>query len=119
MKEYSIDKYQFDVHQHPEYLGTEVVASSTYAGKPVNGKAICHVGDEYNEEIGFQLAAARCAEKVARKRMARANKMYDEALREMTKAKKRLDDMLIYQIDSRRALNKAEMNVKNILKDLK
>ena len=119
MKEYSIDKYQFDVHQHPEYLGTEVVASSTYAGKPVSGKAICHVGDEYDEEVGFQLAAARCAEKVAKKRMARANKMYAEALCEMNKAKRRLDDMLIYQIDSCRALNKAEIKVKEILRKVK
>ena len=115
MKDYPIDKYNFDIHQHPEYLGTEIVATSTYAGKVVSGKAICHVGDNYNEQMGKELAAARCAQKISKRRLARAEKMYAEAVKSFEAALHHLDDMLIYRIDSQRAYNKAEMKVKSIL----
>ena len=50
MKNYPIEKYEFEIRQHPEYLGVETIAKSTYAGKEVFGKAICRADDSYNEE---------------------------------------------------------------------
>ena len=67
---YPVEKYRIVVHQHPRYHTTEIIAMSTYAGEVVKGKAICQIGDNYDEQAGTELAVARCAEKIARKRKA-------------------------------------------------
>ena len=67
---YPIEKYKIVVHQNKKYGSTEILAYSTYAGKVVHGKAICHANDNYDERKGIKLAVARCAEKIARKRQA-------------------------------------------------
>ena len=56
----------------------KVIAISTYAGRTVRGVAKCHPNDTFDEEYGKQLAAARCNEKIARKRYARACNKYNE-----------------------------------------
>ena len=68
MKDY---KYKFVV------TGNKVIAISSYAGKTVKGIAKCHPNDEFNEEIGKNLAAARCNRKIAEKRYKRAKMQYD------------------------------------------
>ena len=76
---YPIEKYTIITHQHPDYAGVETIAFSTYAGKPVYGKAICRVEDTYDEQFGRDVAVARCAAKIAKKRLKRASKMCREA----------------------------------------
>ena len=49
--------------------GNKVIAVSTYAGKTVRGIAICSPEDKFDIEFGKKLAAARCNEKVAEKRL--------------------------------------------------
>ena len=56
---YPIEKYRIVVHQHPTYHTTEIIAMSTYAGEVVKGKAICQLGDNYDEQAGIELAVAR------------------------------------------------------------
>ena len=118
MKNYPIEKYEFEIRQHPEYLGVETIAKSTYAGKEVFGKAICRADDSYNEEVGMRLAAARCAAKIARKRLKRADKMSLEATQKSIEAKRHLDNMNHYYEDSRQAFIEAEVSVDNIIKEL-
>lgn len=100
MKHFPIDKYEIEIRQHPEHLGVETIARSTYAGKPVFGKAICHVNDEYDEEFGIKLACARCAAKIAKRRMARADRKTAEAMAAYYKAYEELGKMRRYQTDS-------------------
>ena len=100
MARYPKEKYTIITHQHKDYLGTETIAFSTYAGKPVYGKAICRAEDTYNEETGIKLAVARCAHKIALKRRARATKLLQKAHRQLSLASKYFNDMTHYFDDA-------------------
>ena len=97
---YPIEKYNIGVHQHKDYGTTEISAFSTSAGKVVKGNAICHINDTYDEEKGKKLAIARCAEKIARKRKARAARLLKKAQTQMAMAQKYVDDMTSYYNDA-------------------
>ena len=97
---YPIEKYQIIKHQHKDYLGVEIIAKSTYAGQVVKGKAICHDGDTYNEENGIKLAVARCAEKIARKRKARAARLLKFSKEQLVEAQRYVDKMTHYYEDA-------------------
>lgn len=112
---YPKEKYQIVIHQHPEYLTTEVIAISSYAGKPVKGKAICHSNDEYDEQKGIDLAIARCAEKIAIKRYKRACKKAEEATRQLDEADMFFSSMLKYKFNAADELTQAEDEVERLL----
>ena len=115
MARYPVEKYNIVVHQHPTYHTTEIIAFSTYAGKVVKGNAICQVGDNYNEEAGKKLAIARCAEKIARKRQARAARLLEKALTQLAMAQKYVADMTAYHTDAVAELAEAQTEVADIL----
>ena len=115
MAKYPIEKYNIVVHQHKDYGTVETIAWSTYAGKVVRGKAICHTEDTYDEQKGVKLAVARCAERIARKRQARAEKLLAKAQRQMQVAQKYLIDMTNYADDARLEVAEAKVEVANIL----
>lgn len=48
---------------------SKVIATASYKGEMVRAIAKCAPSDEFNYEIGKQLAQLRCEEKVARKRL--------------------------------------------------
>lgn len=100
MSRYPKEKYTVITHQHKDYNGVETIAFSTYAGKPVYGKAICRVEDTYNEKVGEELAIARCAHKIALKRRARAAKLLQKARHQLSLAQKYCDDMTHYFDDA-------------------
>lgn len=97
---YPIEKYNIVVHQHKDYGSTEIIAFSTYAGKVVKGNAICHTDDNYDEAKGIKLAVARCAEKIARKRKARAARLLKKAQAQLAMAQKYVNDMTHYYEDA-------------------
>ena len=112
---YPIEKYRIIVHQHPVYNGTEIIAMSTYAGNDVKGKAICQIGDTYDEKAGVELAVARCAEKIARKRKARAARLLKKANEQLTMAQKYVDDMTKYHADACVEVEETKANINTIL----
>lgn len=62
------------------YHDTDVIATTTYCGKPVRAIAKCNPEDEYDRQFGEDLALARLNLKVAKKRRARSyEKMYAAA----------------------------------------
>ena len=72
------------------------IAVSSYAGKTVKGIAKLNPNDEYNEDFGKKLAAARCALKIAKKRKRvaveyekKAEEIVKWANERLTKAKER------------------------------
>lgn len=111
MKDYS-NKYNYYIH------GNEVIAVSTYAGKTVRGKAKCDPTDEFSNETGKKLAAARCNERVASKRRARATKKVKEAREQLAYAQQYLAKMTDYYNDSVDAEKAAQAAVRDILTDL-
>ena len=59
----------------------KVIAISTFAGKTVKGIAKCDPSDEFSMNIGEELAAARCNNKIAAKRVRCAQRKLDEAVK--------------------------------------
>lgn len=87
--------------------GNEVIAVSTFAGKKVRGVAKCDPKDEFNLESGKELAAARCNQKVAMKRLKRANQKYLEAAKALEEATAHFEHMRAYYMDAVDALDEA------------
>ena len=61
-----------------------VVAVASYAGRTVRGVAKCSDQDEFNLETGKKLAAARCAMKIAKKRVKYARREREHWLKMMS-----------------------------------
>lgn len=114
---YPVEKYTIIVHQHPEYCGVETIAFSTYAGKVVYGKAICRGGDEYDETYGRDLAVARCAAKIAKKRAARAERLLRDAERQSIAAKRHVDKMKRYALDATTEVAETSAEVEKLLNE--
>lgn len=70
------DRYRFVVTPN------KVIALTSYAGKTVKGIAKCHPNDEFNEEIGKKIAAVRCNQKIAMKKLERSNQNLKRILKE-------------------------------------
>lgn len=114
MKEYPIEKYRFF-----KTSANTVIAETTYAGRKVKATAKLSPSDEFDIEIGKQLAAARCNQKVAVKRQKRATRKLAEAKRNYEFAKAEYERMQNYYSDSVEDMEYAGKKVKNILADVK
>lgn len=110
MKTLNMTKYNFYTDGK-----TKVVAVSTYAGKVVRGVAKCDVNDTFSLEKGKELAAARCNEKIAKKRLARAQNANMEILVEYARLMKKFQKVVNYKDDSQVAVTEAEKLVASIL----
>lgn len=82
---FSMDRYQFEVSDN------KVIATSMHAGKPVSGVAKCDPDDEFILDAGKKLAAARCNEKVYKKRMKQARKKLKNAIAAQQEYKNRIN----------------------------
>jgi len=98
---YPIEKYKIIVHDH------EVIAISTYAGKTVRGVAKADPRDEFDVEVGKELAIARCAAKIAIKRQNRAKKCLATAQKRLEEAQAWVKKMSDYTSDSMVEASKA------------
>ena len=106
---YSMDKYRFYRSDNKVY------AVSTYAGKSVRGVAKCDPVDTFSIEDGQMLAAARCNEKVAEKRVKRAEKKVKEAYDDFRVALRHLERMTKYCEDAEADLVDAQNYVNDVL----
>ena len=112
-------EYKYKYHTYTDEKNRIVtVAISTYEGKTVKGYAKCHVNDTYDENIGRELAAARCNEKIAKKRAKRAEKKLNEALNDALKAKAYVTRMFDYLEDAKIAADEAKYLVKQLYEKL-
>ena len=111
---YSLDKYKYVVHTNKNG-DKEIIARSTYGGKTVKGKAICHPNDAYDEAKGKKLAALRCNLRIANKRRERAAEQYSEAVRAYEAAYKRVKDMEQYYDDAVAEVNEAVNDLTKLL----
>lgn len=109
---FPIEKYKFYTN------GSRVIAVSTYAGRVVRGVAVCHADDEFSLEKGKQLAALRCAEKIATKRMKRATAKKLEARRIYDDAVAHYSDMADYENEAAHELHEVMEAKREFLKTL-
>ena len=86
----------------------KVIAISTYAGRTVKGVAKCHPNDTFDVEFGKKLAAARCNEKIAYKRLTRALNKFGEAVDESVAADEKMKRMRDYVLDAGAAHEEAQ-----------
>ena len=113
MKTLDMTKYSFYTDGK-----TKVVAVSTYAGKVVRGVAKCDVNDTFSLEKGMELAAARCNEKIAKKRFTRAENKRREITKEYMEIRVAIRKAIRYKEDSEKALIEAEDLVASILETM-
>ena len=109
MKDYPLEKYRF------YQAGNKIIAVSRYANKTVRGVAVCHPDDKFDIELGKRLAAARCNEKVAAKRYARATQCYKTAEDAYRVASENVDRMSDYRNDAFIAMNEASQAVDSLI----
>lgn len=88
---FPITKYKFFTT-----ADSKTIAVSTYAGKTIRGVAKLDPRDNYDPDFGRKLAAARCEEKVTKKRMKRSMTKLQEAVENKMKAEERLNQMILY-----------------------
>lgn len=112
---YSLDKYRYISYFNKERNAKEIVAISTYAGKTVKGIASCHPGDNFDEQKGKELAAARCNLKISERRMKRAMAQRNKALAALEAAQKHYNDMECYANDSISEVTDAKTHLKEVL----
>ena len=110
--ELSMDKYRFYTSKN------KVVAVSTYAGRPVRGIAKCDPDDVFSLEDGKKLAAARCNDRVAEKRLKRAQKKFAEANEALTVAKRQYEKMKKYVEDAQVSCAESAEYVEDLLDKL-
>ena len=108
---YPIEKYRFYT------TGNKVIAVSTYAGKTVRGVARCAPEDTFDMEKGKQIAAARCAVRIAEKRFSRAERKETEAWNALKQAESYMNKMSEYVNDADDALYAANCVLDNLLTD--
>ena len=101
MHNYPLEQYKF------YFDGNRVIAASTYAGRTVRGVAVCAEGDNYDIEKGKRLAAARCNQKIAYKRVKRALKRVADAEEARESAEVHYNKMDAYYEDALEAFDKA------------
>lgn len=105
-----------DMNKYKFYQsGNKVYAVSTYAGKTVRGVAKCSNEDTFDLEKGKRLAAARCAVKVAQRRVARAEQKSYEAQNALTTAILHNADMHRYRSDANFACEAANDYLNDLL----
>lgn len=107
--------YEFNRQRADGTYCKRIVAVSSFAGQTVKGYADCHPNDEFDPAFGEMLASARCAEKIAAKRCARANAKVDEAVEQMNAAMAHLQKMLKYQAEAAVAHESAAAEVECLL----
>ena len=101
------------------YHDTDVIATTTYCGKPVRAVAKCNPEDEYDRQFGEDLALARLNLKVAKKRRARAlDKMY-AAADAHKKARDFYHEMCKYNDAAIQELKDAEEAIKFLMEQVK
>ena len=97
---FPLEKYSYYVEPAKNGKGTKIIAKSTFAGKTVKGTAQCNPEDTYDFEKGKAIAAARCAVKIAGKRIRRAEECLNEAYAAIAAAEAHANAMEEYVDDA-------------------
>lgn len=110
-------RYKF--YDYADKVGSHVIVCvSSYAGKPVKGRAKCAPNDTFDYEKGKTLAQARCDAAIAEKRKKRAMAKVVEAYNAYTEAAWLLEDMDQYAKDSVVACKEAKEHLEELEKNM-
>lgn len=101
-------KYKYVINEESK----TVVALSTFAGKVVRGVARCAPNDVFDVEKGKKLAAARCAMKIAHKRLRRAEALAKWANDTYKYYEKLVEEYDVYELNAIATVRKAAAELK-------
>ena len=101
------------------YHDTDVIATTTYCGKPVRAVAKCNPEDEYDRQFGEDLALARLNLKVAKKRRARSYEKMYAAADAHKKARDFYHEMCEYNSAAIQEVKDAEAAIKFLMEQVK
>ena len=89
-----------------------VIAEQTFAGRKYRGKAVASTPDEFNQQVGMDIAAAKCDVKIckarfnyAKERLEFAKKYLDIATAEYEKMSSYFDDSASEYFEASKRLN--------------
>ena len=91
-----------------------VVALSSFAGQVVRGVARCAPNDAFNVEAGKKLAEARCAAKIAHKRLQRAEDMAKWSAEAVAYYTDQARKYAQYEVDAIEGVKKAAADLKKL-----
>ena len=111
-------RYKFYDYKDKDSDSHVVVCVSSYAGKPVKGRAKCAPNDDFNLDKGKALAQARCDMVIAEKRRKRAMYKVVDAYNAYTEASFYLEDMDQYAKDSVVACREAKERLEELEKSM-
>lgn len=111
-------RYKFYDYNDKDSGAHVVVCVSSYAGKPVKGRAKCAPNDNFDLDKGKVLAQARCDEVIAEKRRKRAMAKVIDAYNAYTEASFYLEDMDQYAKDSVIACREAKERLEKLEKNM-
>ena len=100
------------------YHDTDVIATTTYCGKPVRAVAKCNPEDEYDRQFGEALALARLNLKVAKKRRARSYEKMYAASDVLRKAQDFYKEMCNYNTAAINEVRDAEAAIKFLMEQI-
>lgn len=103
------------------YLDTKaktVVCATMYKNERIRGIAKCDPEDEFDIDIGKVLAYSRCRQKLAKKKLAHAKRVYDKALNDQDRARKNVLKALSFLHDSEEYLKRSNADVIELTKRL-
>ena len=101
------------------YNYNDVIAVTTYCGKPVRAIAKCHPEDKFNCDFGRDLATARVNLKVAKKRRARSYEKMYAAADALRKAQDFYKEMCDYNTAAINEVRDAEEAIKFLMEQTK
>ena len=107
--------HQYSVHQ----AGIMFIAITTYGGRRVRAVAKCAPGDTFNEDIGAQLAMARCAQKVEKIRLRNLRGHMKTWSDIVTRANKELEEVTLKHDASTLELELINQAIDNIYEHIK
>lgn len=89
-----------------------VICTTTYKNESIRGVAKCNPEDVFDVDIGKVLAYSRCKQKLAKKKLQHARKVYGNALRDEDKARRNLLKAFSFVHDSEEYLHESNYELK-------
>ena len=114
---YKKERYTFIQHEVDENV-PEIIAFAPYKGKIYKGYAKCDPRDSFDVEVGKELAARRCNQKISTKRLRNAQERYQKAMAEVQKAHLELERSLSHLTNAEKEYEESVLLVEDFEKEL-
>jgi hypothetical protein len=92
-----------------------VVCTTVYKNESIKGLATCSPEDEFDISVGKALAYARCKQKLAKRKLLHAQKVYSKAAEDEARANKKLLNAFLFVRDSEEYLKNSNEYLSSLI----